>query len=142
MLKVWIDLSLRTFYPWLPRNGTLCLMIFFTEDTVAKGLPLEPTMANVFLLFYRLKWLEQSPSKFKATSFYRRYGDDFCFIWSAEYLSKFHAYFNTCLFHLNKKKWSVVISRRRSISTTRYICHNNLYPFFLQWYTKLVWYTL
>ena len=51
-----IGLSLRTFYPWLPRNCILCLTI-------------------CFLSFYKLKWLEQCPSDFKPVH-YRRYGHD------------------------------------------------------------------
>ena len=35
------------------------------KDGEAMGLPLEPTMANVFLSFYEIKWLEQCPKKFK-----------------------------------------------------------------------------
>ena len=29
------------------------------------GLPLGSTMANVFLSFYEMKWLEQCPNEFK-----------------------------------------------------------------------------
>ena len=39
------------------------------------GSPLGPTMVNVFLSFYELKWLEQFPNKFKPV-FYRKYVDD------------------------------------------------------------------
>ena len=53
-------------------------------------------MANVFLSFYETKWLEQCPNEFKPV-FYRRYVDDiFVLFESAEHLSKFHAYLNTC----------------------------------------------
>ena len=55
-----------------------------------------PTMANVFLSFYEIKWLEQCPKEIKPI-FYRRYVDDiFVLFESAEHLSKFHDYFNTC----------------------------------------------
>ena len=72
------------------------------------GSPLGPTMANVFLSFYEVKWLEQCPKEFKP-AFYRRYGDDiFVLFESAEHLSKFRDYFNTrhpnMFFPLNKKK--------------------------------------
>ena len=58
--------------------------------------PLRPTMANIFLLFYEMKWLEQCPNEFKPL-FYRRYVDNIfvLFEW-AEYLAKCHAYLNTC----------------------------------------------
>ena len=60
------------------------------------GLPLGPYMANVFLSFYEIKWLEQCPKEFKPV-FYRRYVDDiFVLFESAEHLSKFRNYFNTC----------------------------------------------
>ena len=55
------------------------------------GSPLGSTIANVFLSFYEIKWLEQWPV------FYRRYVDDvFVPFESAEHLSKFRNYFNTC----------------------------------------------
>ena len=71
--------------------------IFYKQkDGAAMGSPLGPTMANVFLSFYETKWLEQCPSEFKPV-FYRRYVDDiFVLLESAEHLSKFHAYLNTC----------------------------------------------
>ena len=57
------------------------------------GLPLAPTMANVFLSFHEVKWLEQCPKEFKSV-LYRRYVDDiFVLFESAEHLSKFR---NTC----------------------------------------------
>ena len=59
------------------------------------GSPLGPTMANVFLSFYEVKWLEQCPKEFKPV-FYRRYVDViFVLFESAEHLSKFLDYFNT-----------------------------------------------
>ena len=46
--------------------------------------------------FYKVKWLEQCPKEFKPI-FYRRYVDDiFVLFESAEHLSKFRDYFNTC----------------------------------------------
>ena len=60
------------------------------------GSPLGLTMANVFLSFYEMKWIEQCPDEFKSV-FYRRYVDDiFVLFESAEHLSKFHAYLHTC----------------------------------------------
>ena len=58
--------------------------------------PLGPTMANVFLSFYEVKWLELCPNEFKPV-FYRGYVDDvFVLFKSPEHLSKFRDYFNTC----------------------------------------------
>ena len=66
------------------------------KDGVAMRSPLGPTMANVFLSFYELKWLEQRPNEFKPV-FYRRFVDDiFVLFESAEHLPKFHAYLSTC----------------------------------------------
>ena len=70
-------------------------ILYKQKDGVAMGSPLGPTMANVFLSFYEIKWLEQCPNEFKPV-FYRRYVDDiFVLFESAEHLSKFHAYLNT-----------------------------------------------
>ena len=71
-------------------------ILYKQKDSVAMGSPLGPTMANIFLSFYEMKWLEQCPNEFKPV-FYRRYVDDiFVLFESAEHLSKFHAYLNTC----------------------------------------------
>ena len=71
-------------------------VLYKQKDGVAMGSPLGPTMANVFLSFYEIKWLEQCPKEFKPV-FYRRYVDDiFVLFESAEHLSKFHNHFNTC----------------------------------------------
>ena len=60
------------------------------------GSPFGPTMANVSLSFYEVKWLEQSPKEFQPLC-YRRYVDDnFVLFQSAEHFSKFRDYFNTC----------------------------------------------
>ena len=65
-------------------------------------LPLGPTKVNVFLSFYEVKWLKQCPKEFKLV-LYRRYVDDIVddtvLFESAEHLSKFCDYFNSC--HLN-----------------------------------------
>ena len=58
--------------------------------------PHGPTIANIFLSFYEIKWLEQCPKEFKR-SFYRRYVDHiFVLFESGEHLSKSRNYFNTC----------------------------------------------
>ena len=85
------------------------------EDGVAIGSTLGPTMENVFLSFYEIKWLEQCPKEFKPV-FCRTYVNDiFVLFKSAERLLKFRNYFNTS--HPNnsfsfeqEKKWKVVIS--------------------------------
>ena len=60
------------------------------------GSPLGPTMANVFLSFYEIKWLEQYPNEFKPV-FYKRCVDDiFVLFKSVEHLSKFRNYLITC----------------------------------------------
>ena len=65
------------------------------KDDVGMGSPLAPVMANVFLSFYEVKWLEQCHKEFKPV-FYRRYVNDiFVLFESAEGLSKFRDYFNT-----------------------------------------------
>ena len=67
------------------------------------GLSLVPTMANVFLSFYELKWLEQCPKEFEPV-FYRRCVDDiFVFFESAEHLSDFLV-IQTSPFALKKDK--------------------------------------
>ena len=90
-------------------------VLYKQKDGVAMGSPLGPTMANVFLSFYEVKWLEQSPKEFKP-AFYRKYVDDiFVLFESAEHLSKFRDYFNTRHPNMSfsfeqEKKWKVVIS--------------------------------
>ena len=64
-------------------------VLYKQKDGVAMGSPVGPTMANVFLLFYEVKWLEHCPKEFKPV-FYRRYVDDiFVLFESAKHLSKF-----------------------------------------------------
>ena len=60
------------------------------KDSVCMGSPVGPTIENVFIFFYEMKWLEQCFNKFKPV-FYRRYVAE-----SAEHLSKFHAYLTKC----------------------------------------------
>ena len=71
-------------------------ILYKQKDGVAMESPLGPTMANAFLSLYEIKWLGQCHNEFKPV-FYRRYVDDsFVLFDSAEHLSKFHAYLNTC----------------------------------------------
>ena len=76
-------------------------VLYKQKDGVAMGSPFAPTIANVFLSFYEVKWLEQCPKEFKPV-FYRRYVDGiFVLFESAEHLSKFCDYFNTCLTNMS-----------------------------------------
>ena len=83
-------------------------ILYKPKDGVAMVSGLGPTMANVFLSLYEMKWLEQCPNKFKSVFYIRYFQDIFVLFESAEHLSKFHAYFNTrhpnMSFHLNKKE--------------------------------------
>ena len=58
------------------------------------GLPLSPTLANVFLCFHEQKWLNDCPNEFRPT-YFRRYVDD-CFIIfdDVSKVDKFLAYLN------------------------------------------------
>ena len=85
-------LSLATRESYFMFNDILCKQ----KDGVAMGLPLGPTMANVFLSFYEMKWLEQCHNEFKPVLYRRNVDDIFVLFESAEHLSKFHAYLNTC----------------------------------------------
>ena len=63
--------------------------------------PLGPTMANVFLLYYEVKQLEQGPKELKP-AFYRRYVDDIFVLFKlAESLPTFRDYFNTSHANMN-----------------------------------------
>ena len=85
-------MSLATHESYFLFNGVL----YKQKDGVAMRLYLGPTMANVFLSFYEVKWLEQCPNEFKPV-FYRRYVDDIFVLFKfTEHLSKFRDYFNTC----------------------------------------------
>ena len=83
-------------------------VLYKQKDGVAMGSPLGPTMANVFLSFYEIKWLEQCPKEFKSV-FYRRYVDDiFVLFKSAEHLLKFRndliLVIQSCFSPLNRRK--------------------------------------
>ena len=53
-------------------------VLYKQKDGVAMGSLLGPAMANVFLSFYEIKWLEQCPKELKPV-FNRRYVDDILF---------------------------------------------------------------
>ena len=62
-------------------------ILYKQKDGVAMGLSLRPTMGNVFLSFWEMKWLEKCPNEFKSI-FRRRYVDDiFVLFKSAENFS-------------------------------------------------------
>ena len=134
-------------------------VVYKQKDGVAMGSPLGPTMANIFLSFYEIKWLEQCPKEFKPV-FYRRYVDDiFVLFESAEHLSKFRNYFNTChpnmSFSFEQEKngklsfLDIEVSwEKGKFVTTVYrkptflvVCTPILKVFYLQ-YTNLVWFIL
>ena len=78
-------MSLATQGSYFIFNDVLCKQ----KDNVVMGSPLGPTVANVFLSFYEIRWLEQCPKEFKPV-FYRKYVDEvFVLFESAEHLSKF-----------------------------------------------------
>ena len=64
-------------------------------DGVAMGSPLGPTFANLFLVYYEHKWLENCPLQFKP-KFYRRYVDDiFLMFDKKDHVKKFLKHMNT-----------------------------------------------
>ena len=89
----------------------LCFMFndipYKQNDSAVMGLPLGPTMTNVFLSFYEMKWLEQCPNKFKPV-FYRRYVHDIFVLFESVNIPQnfmrilIHVIL-ICLFHLSKK---------------------------------------
>ena len=59
------------------------------------GSPLGPTLANLFLVHYESKWLENCPQQFKP-QFYRRYVDDiFVMFKKKDRVKKFLRYINS-----------------------------------------------
>ena len=84
---------------------------YLQTDGLGMGLPLSPTLANIFLGYHESKWLEECPNEFKP-SYYRRYMDD-CFILFRcqehakiflEYVNQKHANINfTCENEVNGK---------------------------------------
>ena len=122
------------------------------------GSPLGPTMANVFLSFYEIKWLEQCPKEFKPV-FYRSFVPDiFVLFESAEHHSQFRNYFNTChsniSFSLEQEKegklsfLDIELSQEKGKFVTavcRKTTFSGLYTDFVSFclqYTNLVWFIL
>ena len=58
------------------------------------GLPLSPTLANIFLCYHESNWLENCPKEFKPI-FFRRYVDDtFAIFRNPDHVNKFLEYLN------------------------------------------------
>ena len=82
-------------------------ILYKQKDGVAMGSPLGPTIANVFLSFYEMKWLQHCPNEFKLV-----FTEDMLMIFLF-YLNQLNISQNfihisihvilICLFHLNKK---------------------------------------
>ena len=52
-------------YSYQESNFIFNSVIYKQKDNVAMELPLGPSIANVFLSFYEVRWLEQCPYEFK-----------------------------------------------------------------------------
>ena len=73
-------------------------ILYKQKEGVAMGSSLGPTLANVFLLFYETKWLDQFPNDFNLV-FYRRYVDDIFVLFEfAENLLFYYTSSTLCLF--------------------------------------------
>ena len=70
--------------------------LYFQKDGTPMGGSISPTLANIFLGFHEINWLNDCPNSFKPV-FYRRYVDD-TFI-----LFKSHDHINQFLTYLNSK---------------------------------------
>ena len=94
--KILIELlSLATKDSHFIFDGTLYKQI----DGVAMGSPLDPTLANAFLVYHNKNWLERCPLEYRPL-YYRRYVDDIFVLFNLpEHLKRFHSYLNPC--HLN-----------------------------------------
>ena len=74
-------------------------LLYKQIDGVAMGSPLKPSLANVFLSYYEINWLNNCPQEFKQV-FYRRYVDDiFILFKSNDHLKYFQDFLNSC--HIN-----------------------------------------
>ena len=64
-------------------------------DGLGMGLPLSPTLANIFLCFHERNWLNRCPLEFKPV-FYKRYMDDTCLLFRHQsHVDKFLEYLNS-----------------------------------------------
>ena len=69
LLKKLLELSV--FNTMFAFNGKF----YRQNDGLGMGLPLSPTMTNIFLCYHETHWLKNCPKEFKP-KFYRRYMDD------------------------------------------------------------------
>ena len=77
------------------------------------GLPLGPTLANTFLVYFERNWLQTCPSDFKP-HYYRRYADDiFALFTSPEHLEAFRNFLNgryaNILFTIENEKQNKIL---------------------------------
>ncbi|KAG1682668.1 hypothetical protein GQR58_010742 [Nymphon striatum] len=69
--------------------------LFRQTEGLGMGLPLGPTMANIFVCFHEENWLENCPAQFKPV-LYRRYVDDTFLLFKSEsHTTQFLNYLNT-----------------------------------------------
>ena len=93
------NLSKDSFRELLTRAMSESLILFDQElykqhAGVAVGLPLGPTLANVFFCYHEKIWLQNCPSEFKPVT-YRRYVDDtFLLFHSKHHIETFRNYLN------------------------------------------------
>ena len=68
---------------------------YYTQkDGVAMGSPLGPTFANIFLSHHEQKWLEECPSSFKPTAYFRYVDDTFTIFKDRSHSTSFLNYLN------------------------------------------------
>ena len=83
------------------------------DGGVAMGSPLAPTVANIFLSYYKQIWLKNCPYEFKPV-IYKRYVDDtFLLFRSKDHIEKFRGYLNC---QHPKIKFTSEIEENNSIS--------------------------
>ena len=69
-------------------------LLYKQIEGVATGSPLGPTLANVFLCYYKKEWLDNCPSHFKPIVYRRCVDDIFVLFSSKEHLQPFVDYMN------------------------------------------------
>jgi len=68
--------------------------LYKQKDGLGIGLPLSPSLANIFLSYHEQKWLDSCPKEFSPV-FYRRYVDDTFVLFKKESHAKlFHEFIN------------------------------------------------
>ena len=77
-------------------------ILFKKKDSAAMESHLGPAMANVFLLFYEMKWFGKCPNELKPV-FCRRYVDDNQLNISQNFMHILIHAILICFFHLNSK---------------------------------------